>query len=272
MASAFFAELADSNVAAASDLHRLARARLADRKEARAKADAAWAQYRALSSLEAYGWPLLSAAAAGRLDEEALTELQIAWKSLDRAKAAPEMNALLLRTVWIVSESAAALAGERELADFSRTLAADTRDLSQAAVAAISAAGEHSIAQYAAATYAALARRNDAEFSGRAYEAITAAAAEPTSWFTRTIVPALFGRGGDAVQTDLAKLVRDGTVNGEDAIALLALACRRAGRDAWATFRAEAGELLGRQPLAGDVVVLVNGLSATNLPLVMAAR
>jgi hypothetical protein len=95
---------------------------------------------------------------------------------------------------------------------------------------------------------------------------------EPLAWLTRTVVPALFGRGGEASTAELAKLVRAGNIRREDAVVLTALASRRAGGEAWNTFRAEAPELLGGQPLNGDVVVFVNGLSATRLPLLVAGR
>jgi hypothetical protein len=43
-------------------------------------------------------------------------------------------------------------------------------------------------------------------------------------------------------------------------VALLALACRRAGGDQWEQFRAASRDLLGSQPLPGELVVLVNRL------------
>jgi len=59
---------------------------------------------------------------------------------------------------------------------------------------------------------------------------------------------------------------------GEDAVVLVAMACRKAGGEAWRTFRAESQQTLGRQPLSGTVVVLISRLSATRLPLVAAAK
>jgi len=53
-------------------------------------------------------------------------------------------------------------------------------------------------------------------------------------------------------------------------VVLAALASRRAGGEVWSTFRGEAPDLLGRQPLAGEVVVLINRLSVTRLPVVVA--
>ena len=45
-----------------------------------------------------------------------------------------------------------------------------------------------------------------------------------------------------------------------EAVALVALACRKAGGSTWDAFRAQSRELLGEQPLPGELVVLVNRL------------
>lgn len=53
---------------------------------------------------------------------------------------------------------------------------------------------------------------------------------------------------------------------------LLAIACRRCGNDLWNTFRAAAPELLGRQGLRGEIVVLINCLPQQQVKLAMAAK
>ena len=58
----------------------------------------------------------------------------------------------------------------------------------------------------------------------------------------------------------LRNVIEAGGVTGEDVTVLLALACHRAGGDAWTVFRAHMRDLLGEQPLPGSVVVLVNRL------------
>jgi hypothetical protein len=59
-------------------------------------------------------------------------------------------------------------------------------------------------------------------------------------------------------------------IQGDDLVVLTALACRRAGGEAWTAFRAESQSLLGNQPLSGAVVVLVNRLSGPNVKLASA--
>jgi hypothetical protein len=49
-------------------------------------------------------------------------------------------------------------------------------------------------------------------------------------------------------------------LRGPDLVVFAALACRRAGAEAWRTFRAEARPLLGDQPLPGGVAVFVGRL------------
>jgi hypothetical protein len=71
----------------------------------------------------------------------------------------------------------------------------------------------------------------------------------------------LLNEAGTIDVGQLARLATTGDGAGEDVTVLLALACRRAGGDAWTAFRAQLGELLGQQPLPGSVVVLVNRLS-----------
>lgn len=70
---------------------------------------------------------------------------------------------------------------------------------------------------------------------------------------------ALLANSADVDQKALANTVR-GELPGEDLVGPAAFACRQAGGAAWQTFRVEARRLLGNQPLAGDVVVLVNRL------------
>ncbi len=177
---------------------------------------------------------------------------------------------MLLRTAWIASEAAKSLPDEKELGEFAKQLRDATNELARAAVETIGKPDGHSSMQSVAALYAALARRDDGAFAKAACDAIAAEAAGPQASLARQVAPVLFDRGGEQERAALVEAVRTGGAVGDDAVVLLALACRRAGDDAWSEFRAEAPELLGRQPLAGAVVVLVNQLSEATLPLVAA--
>jgi hypothetical protein len=76
-----------------------------------------------------------------------------------------------------------------------------------------------------------------------------------------TATRGLLGEPLELGDEQLANLLASDGAPGEDVTVLLALACRRAGGDTWSTFRVARQGLLGGQPLAGSVVVLVNRLS-----------
>ena len=79
---------------------------------------------------------------------------------------------------------------------------------------------------------------------------------------------ALLAPDGKADANSLVELLRTqpDQLRGDDMVVLTALACRRAGGDAWRAFRENSRDLLGKQPLSGGVVTLVNNLSKVPLP------
>ena len=62
---------------------------------------------------------------------------------------------------------------------------------------------------------------------------------------------------------------RSESASDADSVALIALACRRAGGEVWNEFRAASPEFIGNHPLPGDLVVLINRLSMPALKLVV---
>ncbi len=119
---------------------------------------------------------------------------------------------------------------------------------------------------FASVLYASLAMRDKA-FTAKVLPLLITSSGKDDSLLTlRTIAKALL----DGEQTDtaaLAKVVSDG-VAGEDLTLLLAMACKRTSNEAWDTFRGASRELVGEQPLDGNLVVLVNRLAMGRLPLV----
>jgi hypothetical protein len=53
-------------------------------------------------------------------------------------------------------------------------------------------------------------------------------------------------------------------------VTLAALACKQAGGELWEKFRGESRDMLGGQPLPGEVVVLVNRLALPGVSLTTA--
>ena len=116
-AATLFANLADAKFQPPADLaqlHAVTRQRAKDGQAESARRRAVRRQAQTAAAYAEYGWRLLAAAADGRLDLEALTELQIAWKTPEPLLAG-EGTILALRSVWQISEAARTLPQEAEL-------------------------------------------------------------------------------------------------------------------------------------------------------------
>jgi hypothetical protein len=173
----------------------------------------------------------------------------------------------LFRSWWAIAESARALPGEAELAGLAKSAGELAQDAAEQAVATLKENPADPQAAIAV-LYAALAS-NDASLRSAASKSLQASQGDdPSLAQIRTLAAALLA--GDATRIDEAPLVEMAAsgVQGDDLVALTAIACRRAGGEAWDAFRRQQRDLIGKQPLSGDVVVLVNRLSGASLPLV----
>jgi hypothetical protein len=216
----------------------------------------------------AYSWPLLSAASDGRVELEALTQLQIAWKSASTGELLkPETAAIVLRSLWTITEAAAALPDCGEL----RTLAESATARAQPALAQTLAGLPQKLSQpdaVVAAAYASLVLGRDPAARARLLRVWAAIPPGDTpAAVARPLVDALLAESASIPHDRLTALAGSG-VEGDDLVVLAAIACRRAGGRTWETFRARSAEWLGQQPLPGDVVVLISRLSGAPLPLV----
>jgi len=111
-----------------------------------------------------YGWRLLAAAADGQVDVEALTELQIAWKDpATQQLLAGDAEGLLLRSSWILAESARALPLEADLQNLAAFARQQTRPAADKALAALTNTPEDAEA-FAKVLYAALTLHDDAAY------------------------------------------------------------------------------------------------------------
>jgi hypothetical protein len=216
-----------------------------------------------------YGLRLLSSAAAGKLDLEALTELQIAWKNPGTAAMLKRRgNRFVMRALWAITESARALPKEAELAELAKNARAAARKAGQEAVAGPFKGVRRG--DVYAALYAALTYREDEDLVTKAQASVRALCRKTNLSHMEPVASALLapesGSGGGELAGAVGKDTRQ--IVGQDTVLLTALACRRAGGEAWKTFRLEAKNILGRQPLPGSIVVLVNRLGRTGLPAV----
>lgn len=170
-----------------------------------------------------------------------------------------------MRSWWAVSEASRSRPGDGPLAD----LAEAARKLAEQGVAAAMqrvAKREDDAEADAALLYAALALRDDADLRARALKLLTSGTEQTALDPVRLLAKSLLEDRGRLDHAALSEFAA-GDASGEDVTVLTALACRRAGADVWQTFRANAPDKLGSQPLPGHAVVLIHRLSHDRLPI-----
>ena len=268
-AANLFADLADPKVAFDGhlpDLHKTTSARAEVRTPVLEKLRAAREKGRVLAAIRAYTWRLLADAAAGRVDDQALTHLRVAWQDpgVDDL-ATHEAAALpLLRSAWALTE-----AGDLTKDDAVRKLAHTARTRSAPARTQVIERLEktpHDLQAAEGLLYAALTTRNDVlDVRDDALRLLAARDDQklPSPMAAvRLLAEALLkpADAADAKALGEALLAGPRCLRGPDLVVFAALACRRAGGEAWRTFRAEARPLLGDQPLPGGVAVFVGRL------------
>jgi Ca-activated chloride channel family protein len=241
------------------------RKRYAARKENFAKAQAAQRKLGVALAHDRFSWQLVAAAAGGQLDVEALTELQIAWKNAETSDLlGGPARPLLLRSLWAIRHAAKMLPQEQELLE----LQAAARKQAQGAIEAALAEAQKESADQAAllgVLYAAMANPDDRAYVAKAMPLLAGKEGDdPAAAELRVLGRLLLSQPAEADRKALEELVTRG-VTGADRVALTALACRKLGGQFWHAFRAQSRELLGNQPLAGEVVVLINRLATTDL-------
>jgi hypothetical protein len=238
-------------------LSEVTRKRFAARKEKLAKAQAAGRKLDVASAHEQFSWQLLAAAYGGQLDLESLTELQIAWKSAETGELlAGPARPLVMRSLFTICEASRTLSNEKELAALATAARSQAKTAADAALAALDK-DRKDTAALAGVLYAALANPDD-EYRAKALPLLVPIADEgEAAAGLRTLARVLIGKRANVDRAALAEmLTRD--PGGADLIVLLAIASREAGGQTWSTFRAQSRDLLGSQPLPGEVVVLVN--------------
>jgi Ca-activated chloride channel homolog len=244
-----------------ADLRKIYAERFAKREPQIKKAAANKLIVETVDTLDFYGWKLMSAAADSRLDEEALTELEIAWRQPQTtAVLKGNSRALTLRSLWMISESARALPDNGELAAFAKKARSLATDAISESIATLKKQPDDAAA-FTAVLYAALASHGDEAIVAKSLPLLVEAASKHTDFApAATLAQALLADRQKIDRPALVKLLTN-RVAGEDLTVLLAMACRRAGGETWDAFRAASPELIGGQPLAGEVVVLINRLS-----------
>ena len=80
----------------------------------------------------------------------------------------------------------------------------------------------------------------------------------------RIITATLLSPSEKTDQAFMAALTRE-PIQGDDLVLLAALAAKHRGGKVWKAFREEMTTIVGKQPLSGNVILLVNRLSTTQL-------
>jgi len=227
--------------------------RWAAREKERAERLRALSQARLRAVLNDFSWQLLAGAAKGETDGEALAELQAAWRGLELPK---EADLLIARSAWALSEAVKMLPKDGAL----RKLAAGALPAAKAQFTL--AAGElkdkpGNDTAGLAALYSALALRNAGTAPGAAEDLLTAVGDDPL----RVIISSFLAPDR---QTDvaLAGLITDHRLAGPDHTVLGCLAALRRGGNPRSRLDEELPDLLGGQPLDGNIILIVNRLAS----------
>jgi hypothetical protein len=268
-AAKLFSQLADPEAkfeGAAAALHQVTSKRAVDRKEKVAQQQQEVHRTITAGRHVEFGWQLMSEAAAGILDTEALTQLQIAWKDPATDEMLKgELAVIPLRSLWILSEVAAALPDKQpELSTLLSTAKQKSQQAATESIAALEKTPDDANT-YFRTLYATLTYLDDEGFVTKAAPHLTRERAADSPLARAVVIAkALLAKPQDVDAAALESLITSG-VHGDDLVLLSALACHRGGNESRAMFHRESRELLAGQPLSGQIVVLVNRLSGSPL-------
>jgi len=250
-------------------LHAATLVRWTGRAELREKRLTIGRQLPALRAMAAFSWPLYSAALRGKVDDEALTELRIAWRDDAAVKnilQGPDAW-IAMRSAWAIANTAAWLPKDEALAN----LANDAlRGLDGGYDALLKTAKENPRdgRPQLGLLYATLSARNipkDYISSARLHEheaiALLTAGEQQDAFLAvlRHIAAALFTPSAEADKALFADIA-ERKIAGDDAMLLAVLAARERGGELLAAFRRALPDLTKGQPLDGNAVVLINRL------------
>ncbi len=250
----------------AGKLQRVTATRLKQRKDLTTEISSTRRLLRVAQAHSSFGWQLLAEAAGGRLHDEAMTELTIAWRdAATKTLLAGKGRAQAMRSLWMVTEASKALPDEQELTALAQT----ALELAKAYLADTVTNVEKNAADaeaHVALLYLTLALRDDASLRASHQQLLTQPSSDKTLEPTHFLAQSLFAPREQIDRAALAKLVVQG-VSGDDMVLLTAIACRRAGGETWQTFRAEVRDLLGSQPLRGSTLVVIHRLNQDRLSI-----
>ena len=224
----------------------------------REKAAAEQAREHTEKELRNAPWQLLAEAARGEVDLEALAILQSAWDSPNIGSIDSQ---ILTRAAWCIAMAARAIPNDAELT----TLAEKAASTVKTRTVLKPKDGDDSA--YLTALYAALLHQNGGARNSQVDDALRQLMAihdGSADSVTRLIAQGwLFA--SPIVDREVLNAIAAHKIRGDDNIVLTSLLAKRRGGQLWQTFREEMPSIVGKQPLNGHVVVLVNRLEASPL-------
>ena len=241
--------------------------RYAARAELRAGRIAANERAAVSDALREYSWKLMADGLAGTADRETLAWLSYAWNHAECGNAIKRDSSLSARGLWTVAASARLLPENAAV----QALAKKAAQLAVAAPAAPGVQGQTALLQQILAVRDLAAVGIQAPAFDDKFIASARAALDKADQGGAAVASALLDDLDAKQRDELAAKLKAAveSVHGDDAVVLFALACRRAGGEAWARFRSDIRlELIQRVRPGGDALLITNRLSAPALALV----
>jgi hypothetical protein len=240
------------------------RARIAARAAGNAKRLSEASRERTLArvaaALNESSWALLAAAAQGRKDDAAISEMLEALSDPALVTALGTRSpALVLRSLWVIARARAAVAGDAAL----ETLAAASARAAGQTVVSISRRLRETPSDpnlYVAALYLALLQRMPSGVLPPGTIPASPAVADVVLRGPRTeqgtLAAAVLAGDSQAAST----ILKSETLRGDDAVVLAALASKDGGRREWNAFRDERPALAARAGLTAGALRVLNRL------------
>jgi len=251
------------------ELHTATLKRWTGRAELREQRLTIGRQIPALQAMAAFSLPLYSAALQGKVDDEALIELRIAWHNDATARDILQgQNAwIATRSAWAIANAAGRMPDNEEQTQLSRdalsSLDGQFESLLKAAKENPSDARSRLGLLYAAlsARYIPKDRISSMQALEQEARALLIAGEEQDAYLTvlRHIAAAAFT---GSVEADKALFddIAERKIAGDDALLLAVVAARERGGELLAAFHRALPDLTKGQPLDGSTVVLINHL------------
>jgi hypothetical protein len=232
---------------------------------------AAYERRRILTALDTFSWQLLASAYRGRIDDEALIELHVAWGSPSITKIVEGANSwVTMRSAWIISEAARTHSKNKELRMLAENVLAVVKKQFAPAIKTLKKRPDGP-GPYLSALYSVLSLENGKALNADIDKNVAVTLADAKRLLAkqnsisrlataRVLAAALFT---PSPQTDTALLeaIFAHQIQGDDLVTLAAIAAGHRGGKVWGTFREELPYIVGDQPLNGNVILIVNRLA-----------